>query len=285
MLLPARLSQRRVDSHKGDYGHVFILAGSRRFVGAACLCAESAMRAGAGSVTLGIPEGLYSVIASKVSYEIMFLPLPQTAQMSLSPGALKEIKDFSKSADCVLLGPGLSTHPDTQRLLRSVIGKIQTPMIIDADGLNALAGHADVLKEVKGPVVLTPHPGEMARLCDCSDRDIQENRKKVAKDFALRYNVTLVLKGFQTVVASGDGEVSVNATGNPGMATAGSGDCLAGILAALMGQGLPAYDAARIAVYAHGLAGDLAVRDKTQISLIASDIIAYLPKAFKTLQK
>jgi NAD(P)H-hydrate epimerase len=232
-----------------------------------------------------MPEGLYPVIASKVSCEIMFLPLPQTSQTSLSPKAFKEIKDFSEDADCVLLGPGLSTHPDTQRLARSCVAKLVTPMIVDADGLNALAGHTDVLKDVRTSLVLTPHPGEMARLCDRSGRDIGENRKKVAKDFALRYNVTLVLKGFQTVVASGDGEIYINATGNPGMATAGSGDCLAGILAALMGQGLPAYDAARIAVCVHGLAGDLAARDKTQISLIASDIIAYLPKAFQALQK
>ncbi|MBI5872736.1 MAG: NAD(P)H-hydrate dehydratase [Candidatus Omnitrophica bacterium] len=283
--MPAPLFNRKIDSHKGDYGHVLILAGSQRFVGAPVLSAASALKAGAGLVTLGVPHGLYPVIASKVAPEAMVLPLPQTRELSLSAAAFKEIKDFSSKTDCVLLGPGLSIKSGTRQLVCSLTDSLDVPLVIDADGLNCLTGRLDILKRAKMDVVLTPHPGEMADLCGYSVGDVQNKRKKVAKDFALRYNITLVLKGYETVVASSHGEVYVNHTGNPGMATAGSGDCLAGILAAFIGQGIPAYDAARLAVYVHGLAGDLAAKDKTQICLVASDIIEYLPKAFKSISK
>jgi NAD(P)H-hydrate epimerase len=281
MRLPAPLSNRKIDSHKGDYGHVLILAGSQCFVGAPVLSAASALKAGSGLVTLGVPQGLYSVIAAKVAPEVMVLPLPQTRELSLSTAAFREIKDFSSKTDCVLLGPGLSVKSETRQLVCSLVDSLDVPLVVDADGLNCLTGRLDILKRAKKDIVLTPHPGEMANLCGYSVSDVQNKRKKVAKDFALRYNITLVLKGYETVVASSHGEVYVNHTGNPGMATAGSGDCLAGILAAFIGQGIPAYDAARLAVYVHGLAGDLAAKDKTQICLVASDIIEYLPKAFK----
>lgn len=278
MRLPARLFKRKIDAHKSDFGHVFILAGSRRFSGASCLCAQAVMRAGAGLVTLGIPESLHPIVASKLT-EAMTLPLPETGEQTLSQKALKEIEVFLKKADCLLIGPGLSQNPQTQSLIRSVLRISDKPMVVDADALNALAGHLGILKKLKSPVVLTPHPKEMARLLDLSAAGVQKNRKKVANDFALRYNITLVLKGHQTIVASKGHEAYVNMTGNPGMATAGSGDVLAGIIAAFMVQGLSAYDAARYGVYLHGLAGDLAAKEKTEISLIASDIIEYLSKA------
>lgn len=285
MRLPARLFKRKADSHKGDYGRVLILAGSRAYAGAPCLCAESALRAGAGLVTLGVPEGLYNVIASKVIPEVIVLPLPDAGKSVFCRSAVKNAAQSSKKADCVLLGPGLSVDRQAQEFVFSLIGLLDTPLVIDADGINSLALRPGLLKTSENEIVLTPHPGEMAALCKCSSAEVQRNRKKVAKDFATRYNVTLVLKGNDTVVVSGRGDCYVNSTGNPGMATAGSGDCLAGILAAFIGQGIAPYDAARMAVYIHGLAGDLAARDKTQVSLIASDIIDYLPKAFILAQK
>ncbi len=280
MRLPARLLHRSPDANKKDFGHVFILAGSVSYTGAACLCAQAAMRAGAGLVTLGVPESLYEVVVARV-LEVMVVPLPQTNQRSLSEKAFKNIKKFLEKADTVLLGPGLSRHTQTQRLIRSVITCASSPMLLDADGLNALEGRVDLLRHVKNPIVLTPHPKEMSRLTGFSVKQIQENRKEVAKNFALRYNITLVLKGHRTVVADKEGKVYINETGNPGMATAGTGDVLCGIIAAFLAQGLSSYEAAKFGVYIHGLAADYAAKDKTQISLIASDIIDYLPIAFK----
>lgn len=283
MLLPARLFHRKADTHKKDYGHVFILAGSLRYAGAACLCAGAAMRSGAGLVTLGVPQGLYGVVALRMP-EVMVLPLPQTKQSSLSEKALKGIEQFLEKADCLLVGPGLSRHRETQNLIRSVIARASKPILVDADGLNAIEGHADLLKNIKAPVVLTPHPKEMSRLTGFSVKQIQENRKEVAKNFALRYNITLVLKGHKTVVVDKDGKAYVNGTGNPGMATAGTGDVLSGIIAGFLAQGVDMYEAAKCGVYIHGLAGDLAAKDRTQISLVASDIINYLPAAFKRVE-
>lgn len=280
MQLPQLLFKRKPDTSKGDYGHVFILAGSACFTGAACLCANAAMRAGVGCVTLGIPKSLHSIVASKLT-ETMTLPLAETKTRSLSDKARKEIRSFLKKADCLLIGPGLSRHPSTQRLVRSVLIDLEVPVVMDADALNALAGHLEILNKVKTKAILTPHPLEMARLLNMPVEYVQKNRKKVAKDFTLRYNITLVLKGSKTVVASRSHGTYVNLTGNPGMATAGSGDVLAGILSAFLAQGIDAYEAAKAAVYLHGLAGDLAAKDRTQASLIASDIIDYLPKALK----
>ncbi|MFH0878026.1 MAG: NAD(P)H-hydrate dehydratase [Candidatus Omnitrophota bacterium] len=278
--MPQPLLKRRLDSQKGDYGHVLMLAGSARYTGAACLAACAAMRAGAGLVTLGIPKSLHPIFARKLT-EAMFLPLPETRHQVLSKAGLPAIKDFLKKVDCLLIGPGLSRETPTQWLVRAVLTIVRAPLVLDADGLNALVGHLELLKRIKTTAVLTPHPGEMGRLLGISVAQVQRNRKRIAKDFALRYNVNLVLKGHDTIVASSRGKVAVNATGNPGMATAGSGDVLAGILVAFLGQGVGAFEAARSAVYLHGLAGDLAARDKTQTSLIASDIVEYLPKAFE----
>ncbi|MDD5166313.1 MAG: NAD(P)H-hydrate dehydratase [Candidatus Omnitrophica bacterium] len=278
MQLPSRLLQRKPDSHKGDFGHIFILAGSRRFSGAAVLCALGAMRAGAGLVTLGIPKSLNSAIIKIKPEEVMTLPLSETKEGTLSSSAYKKISDFIKDIDVLVVGPGLSQNKETQRLARKVIKEIGKPMVIDADGLNALVGHLDLLKGVK---VLTPHPGEMARLLGSSIKVVQSQRKKIAEKFARDYKVAVVLKGYNSIVADCKGNLYVNRTGNPGMATAGSGDVLTGMIAAFLGQGLDTFNAAKYAVYIHGLAGDLGAEEKTQISLIASDIIAKIPEAVK----
>ncbi|MDD5018987.1 MAG: NAD(P)H-hydrate dehydratase [Candidatus Omnitrophica bacterium] len=280
MQWPAPFFKRKCNAHKNDFGHLLVLAGSRRYAGAGCLCANAAMRAGAGLVTLGIPESLYPVYAKKLT-EVMLLPLADAGRGVLSKKSWPVIKAFLKKVDGLLIGPGLSQDKDIRLVVRQAIKNALVPLVIDADGLNALAGDPSILKTIKAPAVLTPHPKEMARLMNASTAMVQKNRKKVAKDFAYGYNMTLVLKGHETVVASPDKRIYINKTGNPGMATAGAGDVLSGIVAAFLGQGMEPFEAACRAVYIHGLAGDLAAKDKTEPGMIASDIIEYLPKAFK----
>jgi len=286
MRLPTQLLRRKTSAHKGNFGHIFIIAGSARFSGAAVLCAEAAMRSGAGLVTLGIPKGLNAAVIKIKPKEAMILPLPETKEASLAPAAYRKIKDFSRSADVLVIGPGLSQNRLTQALARRIVFSIPKPMIIDADGLNALVGYLKLLKFSASRLlgfsrILTPHPGEMARLLGGSIKKVQDNRKYIAQKFAKDYRVALVLKGHGSVVADYKNKLYINKTGNPGMATAGSGDVLAGMIAAFLGQGLDAFNAARYAVYLHGLAGDLAAKEKTQVSLIASDIIAKIPEAIK----
>jgi len=240
------------------------------------------MRSGAGLVTLGVPEGIARPIIKIKSEEVMLFPLPQTAETTLSFSGYKKIKDFSKGADIMVVGPGLSANPSTQRLARKIISGIDKPMVIDADGLNALAGHLDLLAKRRDSVsVLTPHPGEMARLLGTTIKKVQANRRGIAAKFARDHHVTLVLKGYGTVIADYNGNLHINESGNPGMATGGTGDVLAGMVAAFLGLGLGAFEAAKYAAYAHGAAGDLAAKEKTQLSLIASDIIEKIPSAIK----
>lgn len=277
MQWPVRFFKRRPGTHKGDYGHVLICAGSRRMTGAALLCAQAAMRAGAGYVTLAVPDALHKIFAAAVR-EAVTLPLLSTPEMSVSEEAVFQIRPFLEKAQVLVLGCGMSQNPSTQKFIRSLLKSARIPLVLDADGLNALAGHMSLLKGRMAPTVLTPHPKEMARLTGKGTTEIQSSRKNIAKDFCLRYNSTLILKGHRTLVCEKD-RVYENATGNPGMASAGTGDVLSGIIGAFVGQGMPVYDAACRAVYIHGLSGDLAAKDKTQPGLVASDLIEYLPKA------
>lgn len=281
MRLPTRLLRRRLKSNKGDFGRIFILAGSSQYSGAAILCSLAALRSGAGLVTLGIPQGINSAIIKIKPVEVMTLPLPETKEGSLGISGFDRIKTFLEKCDLAVIGPGLTQNISTQKLLLKLLSKIDKPMVIDADGLNALVGHLNLLSNMH---VLTPHPKEMSRLSGLSISDIQGNRSEVAKKFAKKHKVTLVLKGHQTVVSDYSGNLYINKTGNPGMATAGSGDVLTGMIAAFMGQGLGAFEAAKFAVYLHGLAGDMAAEEKTQISLIASDIIDKIPNAIQVLK-
>jgi len=278
MRLPTLLLRRKLNAHKGDFGHVFILAGSLRFSGAGILSAEAAIRSGAGLVTLGIPQGLAVALIKIKPKEVMLFALPQTRRGTLGLESYRKIKDFSRKSDVLAIGPGLTQEVATQRLVRKVISKIDRPQVIDADGLNALVGHLGILK---GKKILTPHPAEMSRLAGNSVKDIQSNRVAAARKFAAQYKVTVALKGHRTVVADDKGNLYVNETGNPGMATAGSGDVLTGMIAAFLGQGLDAFASCKYAVYLHGLAGDLAAKEKTQLGLIASDIISKIPEAIK----
>ena len=277
-----RIKKRKRDTHKGVYGHVLVVAGSAGMTGAAYLSSEAALISGAGLVTLAIPKSLNPVMQRKL-IEVMTLPLPQTKDKSLAYACYDEIIAFTKKADCVLIGPGLSQNKQTQILIRSLIKNIKLPMVLDADALNALAGHLNILSTANCQLstIITPHPGEMARLTKLKVSFISSNKKNVAKKFAAEYNVTTVLKGYRTVVASPKNMFYINKTGNPGMASAGCGDVLSGVIAALLASGMGPFKAARLGVYVHGLAGDIAAKKTGEISLRARDLLRFLPEAFK----
>jgi NAD(P)H-hydrate epimerase len=281
MRLPAQLLHRKTDSHKGDYGKILILAGSSRFSGAALLCAEAALRCGTGLVTVGIPSGINSALIKNKIKEAMTLPLPQTSAGTLSLAAFSKIMSFLKNTDVLIIGPGLGNHKSTYALVRKIIKASNLPMVVDADALNALNQHLEILKHHKGKAILTPHIKEMAGLFGVGIDFIKKHRKLVAKKYAKHYNSVIILKGHQSIVTDGDRKFYINKTGNPGMATAGSGDVLSGMVGAFLGQGQDAFSAAKYATYIHGLAGDIAAVDKTQMGLIASDIISRIPDALK----
>jgi len=277
------LKKRPRDSYKGNFGHVFILAGSRGLTGAAALCSNAALRSGAGLATLGIPVSLNKVMSKKLT-EVMTFSLAETKEITLSLKAEKEILKKANASDVVVLGPGLSRHPETQKLINKLILKIDKPMVMDADALNAIIRNISILKKIKSKYVVTPHPGEMSRLINKSAEYIKNNRFLVAKKFSHDYNAVVVLKGAGTVVAEPGGKSYINTTGNPGMATAGSGDVLAGIIAGFLSQGLKIFDASAIGVYVHGLAGDFAAKDKGETGLIAGDILENIPYAIKAIR-
>ncbi len=283
MIPPGLLPPRAPGTHKGDAGRVFLLAGAVGYSGAAALCVLGALRTGAGLVTLGVPKRLHDPMVQKLT-EAMLKPLPETGEGSLSLQALAEIVRAIEPMDAVGIGPGLSQQAQTKELVRRLLPQIRTPLIVDADGLNALAEDVELLRKLPLPIVLTPHPGEMARLVRLSPDDVQRDRERIASEFAKRYRVVLVLKGHHTVVASFDGTVSINETGNPGMASGGCGDVLTGVIAALLGQKLPPFEAARLGVYLHGLAGDLVAKERGEIGLIASDLADRIPQAIQHYQ-
>ena len=265
------LSRRPKDSHKGDYGRLFILAGSRGYTGAAALCAKAAVRSGAGLVTLAVPEDVYPIVAAKCCDEVMVWPLPE------DDGA---VLDKARGASAAVIGPGLGQGERAGRLVLALMRELTCPVILDADGLNIISRHIDVLDERQGDTVLTPHEGEFARLSGC-ELPVAD-RLGAARGFALAHRCTLVLKGHRTVTACPSGDCVVNPTGNPGMARGGSGDALAGLLGALTAQGrygLPAHGA----VWLHGRAGDLAAADKGEYGMTPSDLIEQIPYAMKEL--
>jgi len=274
--------KRSSTTHKGDMGRVFALAGSRGMTGAANLAGMGALRSGAGLVTVGVPDAVYLIIAKRES-ELMVRPLPSTNKGTLSLGGFSEIKRFCATQDVLAIGPGLSQHITTQKLIRKILQETELPLVIDADALNALKGNLEALKPCRDRAVLTPHPGEFLRLFGGKLDATDGLRKERAMEIARKHQIALVLKGRHTVVASPEGECYINPTGNPGMATAGSGDVLTGMIAALIGQGLPFFEAACLGVYIHGLAGDKAVKKIGQISLTAGDLLSFLPDAFQSL--
>ena len=278
----SKIPPRKQDTHKGDFGHVLVLAGSVGMTGAAYLASQAALLAGSGLVTCAIPKSLNDIMETKLT-EVMTLPLPETPQRSFATAAEKNIVDFARKVNVTAIGPGISRHREAQELVCSLLEKLKTPIVLDADGIIAIAGHSDILKTRKAPTILTPHPGEMSHLTGKDVSVIQGSREKIASSFAKKYNVILVLKGRRTVVANPKGEVYVNKTGNSGMSSAGVGDVLTGMIASFVGQGINPYSAAVIGAYLHGLAGDLAAKEKGQFSLIASDLLNKLPQAIKDI--
>lgn len=271
--------QRKDDAHKGDCGRVFILSGSKGMTGAAALSAMGALRIGAGLVTVGTADCEQSVLAIKLN-EAM------TRGFASKDGALdnadrEEIKELAEKADAFVIGPGMGRSKETADLIRWLVKNVKTPMVIDADGLNALCRNIDILKRRQGQTVLTPHEGEMALLCNKPVEEIRSDRKGLTEAFSKEYGVTLVLKGKDTVVAGE--ETFINPTGNSGMATGGSGDVLSGVIGGLMAQGLSPYNAAVLGVYVHGRAGDIAAADKGKMGVIAGDIAENIPYAVKEL--
>lgn len=276
------LSPRDVDTHKGDYGRLLVVAGSIGRSGAAVLAARGALRAGVGLVTVATPRSAQPLVAVQQA-EVMTEPLAETALGALDAQAAGEIRQFASHSDALALGPGLGLDDRTITALREALRDTVCPVVVDADGLGALAPLGTLLPSALGPagrqIVLTPHPGEAARLLDWATAEIQRDRLAAVREIARRSGAVAVLKGHRTLIAAPDGRAAVNASGNPGMATAGSGDVLTGVVGALLARGLSAWDAARIAVFAHGDAGDRAARARGQAGLIASDLVEYLPQA------
>ncbi len=277
-LLPERVR----DAHKGDCGRVLVVAGSVGMTGAAALAANSAVKIGAGLVTLAVPESLNDILETKLT-EVITKPLPETTERTSRAKAFDVLMEIIPDFDALVVGPGLSTHESTVTLVRQLVIGVEGPMIVDADALNALVGQTGLMKKRKGPTILTPHAGELGRLLGVPAAEIQADRLGAAQSASEQWGATVILKGARTVVAGGDC-LYINPTGNPGMATAGTGDVLAGLLGGLVAQGLPPYPAAVLATYLHGGSGDLAADDLTELALTATDLIDYLPAAIKDLR-
>jgi NAD(P)H-hydrate epimerase len=279
-LLPARDPR----AHKGSVGRVLVVGGAAGLTGAAALAARAAARAGAGYVQVAVPKSLNDILEVKLTEE-MTLPMPETSERTLALAALEPVLARAADAHVVALGSGLSRHRESAELVRRVVAESDRPLVIDADALNAFEGHAEALARARAARVLTPHLGEMQRLTGVAPAEIESRRIDFAREWAPRWGAAVVLKGAPTVTASATGTATVNPTGNPGLATAGTGDVLTGTIAALLAQGLAPYDAARLGVYLHGLAGDLAAAEKGQAGLIAGDVIEQLPRAILTLAR
>lgn len=297
MPLPTPLSRRDKSAHKNAFGHVLILAGSARMLGAGCMAALAALRSGAGLVTLGVPKSLNTAAQTKCANMVMTWPLPEAKGGTFAAAAFKLIREKFGSYQAIAVGPGLSVTPATRALVRNIVTHSPVPLVIDADALNVLGEEgargqgsgAGLLKD-GAPKILTPHPGEMARLTGKPKKYIEANRRKVVEDFVKTHNCVLLLKGHQTLVGTlapgpraltPEVVIYTNRTGNAGMATAGSGDVLTGMIAAFLGQGVGAFEAAKWGAYMHGKAGDMAARKLGEASLTAADIIEFIPKALK----
>jgi hydroxyethylthiazole kinase-like uncharacterized protein yjeF len=275
------------DSNKGMYGHVLVVAGARGTAGAACMASVAALRAGAGLVTAAVPESILPTVAN-AALELMTVPLLEGGHGEISSANLapERVKSLLEKIDVLAVGPGISQHPETARFVLGLIGQSRQPLVLDADGLNIAAQHSGILDGRERTLVITPHPGEMARLIGGTVKDVQADREKIARDFAVQRQITVVLKGWRTLIAHPDGSIAVNTTGNPGMAKGGSGDILTGIVAAMLGQyardgsANSVARAVEAAVYLHGLAADLAVLAQDQHTLLATDTVSHLCHAF-----
>jgi NAD(P)H-hydrate epimerase len=282
--LQTKLPHRSASAHKGNNGHVLILAGSPGKTGAAAMAATAAMRGGAGLVTLGIPDSLNPVLETMVT-ETMTVGLAETVEQTIDEKAFDAIGSLLDGKQCLAIGPGLGTHPSTGRLLTRLIEESTLPIVMDADALNLISSDASVLKKSKAPMILTPHPGEMSRLTGHTTGKIQADRSESARSFALSNEVHLLLKGAATVIATPEGTVFINPTGNPGMAAGGMGDVLTGLIAGLISQGMEPGEAARTSVFLHGSAADKIAARWAPVGYLATEVMNEIPTAMKNLRR
>ena len=274
------MNPRSADSHKGDYGHVLVVAGSRGKTGAAHLAGVGALRSGAGLVTVATPASCQPIVAA-MAPEYMTVAIEETAE-GLDLDAVDRLLDLAR--DVIAIGPGLGQAPSTRAFIRALVDRATMPLVIDADGLNAFADDPDRLSGREGrDVIITPHPGEMARLVGMSTEEVQASRLEIARNFAGAHHAYVVLKGHRTLIATPDEKVFINPTGNAGMATGGTGDVLTGMIAAWLAQLLDAEAACKLAVYLHGMAGDLSEADKGELSMTAGDLVGHLSDAIMEL--
>ncbi len=269
------------NANKGTMGTLLSICGSFGMAGAAILAGKSALRCGVGLEKLAIPKSIYPIAAGSI-LESVFLPLSETSDGKISRTNIPSLLLEAKKSTAVLLGCGLSVCGDTKALVKSFVENCTAPMVLDADALNCIADNPEILKKRKSDIIITPHPGEMGRLCGITAKEVNADRVDVALSFAKKYGVITVLKGSGTIIASPNGQALLNTTGNSGMATGGSGDVLAGMTAGLLAQGKSAFDCAAAAVYLHGLAGDFAAEKLGKISMLPSNIIDYIAQAFKS---
>jgi NAD(P)H-hydrate epimerase len=271
---------RHPDTHKGDYGHLLVIAGSVGKTGAAAMACQAALRMGAGLVTLAIPKSLNPIMEMKLT-EVMTEPLPETPKQTLSSRAFSAIVRLCEGKRAVVIGPGLGTFKETQSLVLKLIKTLDLPIILDADGLTALATQPKTLPITNRSLILTPHPGEMAKLIRSTVKEVLEDRIGLSRNFSQSQHVHLILKGHPTLITTPKGEVFISPTGNPGMASGGTGDVLTGMIGGLVCQGFDILLSLQIAVYLHGMAGDEGAQEMGEKSLIATDIIEKIPALLK----
>lgn len=269
----ASMPERSPDAHKGQVGKVLMICGSRGFTGAAALSAMGALRSGAGLVYLGVPKSIYPIVAAKLTEAIVF-PLPEFCGR-LSGHAAKHIKKYFEKVDCVVIGPGLGKSRGTHQAVKTVLQNFNGPVVLDADGINIVAEHKDIMRGRTNPTVLTPHEGEFRRICDA--RGTREER---AQQLASELHAVVLLKGRNTVITNGS-QIYINPTGNPGMAVGGSGDVLSGVLGTFLAQGIPVLDATACAAWVHGKAGDICAEQLGMRGMLPSDMVNVLPRLLK----
>lgn len=282
LLFNKAVFNRPDDSNKGTLGSLLCICGSYGMAGAAIMAGKAALRCGIGLLKIAVPKSIYPVCATNI-LESVYYPLEETSNGVISSKNTNFLLEMCEKSSAVVIGCGLSVCDDTKNLVQSVITNCEKPLVIDADALNCICNKPEILKNLKAPAIITPHPGEMARLLHSTPKTVNSNRENTAIDFAKKFGVVTVLKGAGTIIASPDGEVYINRTGNSGMATGGSGDVLSGIIGSLLAQGAAPINAAAAGVFLHGTIGDLAAEKLGKISMLPTDMIDMIPTAYLKL--
>lgn len=282
LLFNKAVFNRPDDSNKGTLGSLLCICGSYGMAGAAIMAGKAALRCGIGLLKIAIPKSIYPVCATNI-LESVYYPLEETSNGVISSKNTDFLLEMCEKSSAVVIGCGLSVCDDTKNLVQSVITNCEKPLVIDADALNCICNKPEILKNLKVPAIITPHPGEMARLLHSTPKTVNSNRENTAIDFAKKFGVVTVLKGAGTIIASPDGKVYINHTGNSGMATGGSGDVLSGIIGSLLAQGASPINAAAAGVFLHGTIGDLAAEKLGKISMLPTDMIDMIPTAYLKL--